>query len=94
MFNSSPTNRWEKNDINISNNFPEKQKTVWKLTRMHVRQINDNRRLIDERNGQIAVQTKRSRAFQADGLNPVSRLRVEDVQVRFGEDQQVAITVG
>lgn len=61
---------------------------------MHIGQIDDDRRFVDERHRQVAVQAERTRPLQANRLHPVGGLRVEYVQMRFGEDQQMAITVG
>lgn len=57
-----------------------------KHTCVHISQIDNNRRFVNECTREISVQTQWPGALKSDRLHPVGRLCVEDVQMGFGKD--------
>lgn len=63
------------------------------LTCVQIGQVNHIRIIIHHHHRQVSIEAQRSRLLQADRLNPLAGLGVEDVDVRFRVDQQVTITI-
>jgi hypothetical protein len=61
------------------------------LLRIHIRHVDNVRRLVHHHQAEVSLVAQRPRLLQTNRLDPVGCLDVEDVQVRVGEDEEEVV---